>query len=135
MMQYLIVGQVAVRSGRGRAPRGPAERDLGERQDERDGQDEQEGEAAASRGGSRLSTTRRGRYSGSGRSADTWHSVQTHVRKTCLLISSRRSVHGMKASRPQRGQRSGRAPGGSVDGSHGILAGIEPMLARRSRFA
>jgi hypothetical protein len=30
----------------------------------------------------------------------------------------------MKASRPQRGQRSGRAPGGSVDGSHGILAGI-----------
>ena len=124
MMQHRIAGQVAVRSGPGRAARGRAEGDLGNREGERDGQDEQEGEAAASRGGSRLSTTGRGRYSGSGRSADTWHSVQTHVRKTCLLMSSRRSVHGMKASRPQRGQCSGRAPGGSVDGNHGILAGI-----------
>jgi len=64
----------------------------------------------------------------------TWHSVQTHVRRTCLLRSSRRSVQGMKASRPQRGQRSGRAPGGSVDGNHGIFAGMAGMIYRRPRF-
>ena len=49
---------------RGYAPRGRAERDLGEREGERDGQDEQdeqEGEAVAPRGGSRLSTAGRGR--------------------------------------------------------------------------
>jgi len=63
-------------------------------------------------------------YSGSGRSSITWHSVHTQVRSTCLLISSRRSVHAMNASCPHRGHRSARAPGGSVDGNQGIFAGI-----------
>jgi hypothetical protein len=43
---------------------------------------------------------------------------------TTLVWSSRRSVHGMKASFPQRGHRSGFAPGGSCDGSQGIFAVI-----------
>ena len=61
-------------------------------------------------------------YSGSGRSCVTWHSTQTQVRKTTFVRSSRRSVHGMKPALPQRGQRSGRAPGGSFEGSHGTFA-------------
>ena len=70
-------------------------------------------------------------YSGSGRSSVIWHSVQTHVRITILVWSSRRSVHGMNASRPHRGQRSGLAPGGSCDGNHGTFAGMRRSTASR----
>jgi hypothetical protein len=52
-------------------------------------------------------------YSGSGRSWVSWHSVQTQVRITTLVWSSRRNVHGMNAALPHRGHRSGLAPGGS----------------------
>jgi hypothetical protein len=55
--------------------------------------------------------------------------VQTHVRSTALVRSSRRNVHGMKAARPQRGQRSGLASGGSLEGNHGTFAVIAPMIA------
>jgi hypothetical protein len=70
-------------------------------------------------------------YSGSGRSSVTWHSAHTHVRSTCLVASSRRSVQGMNARRPQRGQRSGDAPAGIAEGSHGIFAGIAGNLTIR----
>jgi hypothetical protein len=46
------------------------------------------------------------------------------VRMTASVRASRRSVQGMSARRPHRGQRSGRAPGGRLAGSHGTLAGI-----------
>ena len=72
-----------------------------------------------------------GDHSGSGRSSVTWHSAHTHVRNTRLVASSRLSVHGMNARRPQRGQRSGWAPAGTADGSHGIFAGIAPELIIR----
>ena len=57
-----------------------------------------------------------------------WHSAQTHVRSTRFVSSSRRSVHGMNARRPHRGQRSGLAPAGMAEGSHGTLAGIGAEL-------
>jgi len=63
-------------------------------------------------------------YSGSGRSTSVWHSVHTQVLRIAFVALSRRSVQGMSAIRPQRGQRSGRAPGGRTDGSHGTLAGM-----------
>jgi hypothetical protein len=53
-----------------------------------------------------------------------WHSAHTQVRNTRLVASSRRRVHGMNAMRLQRGHRSGLAPAGTADGSHGIFAGI-----------
>ena len=61
-------------------------------------------------------------YSGSGRSWVSWHSVQTQVRSTTLVWSSRRSVQGMNAAFPQPGHRSGRAPAGTWDGSQGTFA-------------
>jgi hypothetical protein len=51
-----------------------------------------------------------------------WHSVQTQVRMTVLVWSSRRRVHGMNARFPHRGHRSGLAPGGNCDGNHGTFA-------------
>jgi hypothetical protein len=43
---------------------------------------------------------------------------------TALVWSSRRSVQGMNAAFPHRGHRSGFAPGGNREGSHGTLAVI-----------
>src|SRR5207249_10607963 len=73
-------------------------------------------------------------YSGSGRSTMIWHSVQTQVRRTAFVRSSRRSVQGTRACRPHRGQRSGRAPGGSVVGSHGTFRSEEHTSELQSRF-
>jgi len=69
------------------------------------------------------------RYSGSGRSSRAWHSVQTHVRSTCLVRESRRSVHGITADRPHRSHRSARVPGCRREGTQGIFAGIGAILA------
>src|SRR5688572_13323319 len=75
------------------------------------------------------------RYSGSGRSCVVWHSTHTHVRITTFVRSSRRSVHGMNAAFPQRGHRSGFAPAGSLDGNHGTLAGMAPIVSSRGTRA
>jgi hypothetical protein len=103
-----------------RSPRHPTQDDLGDHQHEDDTDQGQDRQRDAPAGG------RDGRQSPSGRSAVTWHSVQTQVRSTCLVCGSRRSVHGMKARRPQREHRSGRAPGGNVEGNHGTFAVIAP---------
>ena len=46
------------------------------------------------------------------------------MRKHGIPMPRYEVVQGMSAIRPQRGQRSGRAPGGRTDGSHGTLAGM-----------
>ena len=53
-----------------------------------------------------------------------WQDVQTHVRSTALVRSSRRNVHGINAGRPHRGHRSVVAPGGTAEGSQGTLAAM-----------
>ena len=58
--------------------------------------------------------------------------TEAQVRWTALVRSSRRRVQGMKARRAQRGQRSGLAPGGRCDGSHGTLAVIARILPHRA---
>jgi hypothetical protein len=50
--------------------------------------------------------------------------VQTHVRMTTFVRSSRRKVHGMNATFPHRGHRSAFTPAGNSDGNHGTFAGI-----------
>ena len=54
--------------------------------------------------------------------------MHTHVRSTAFVRSSRRRVQGIIAARPHRGQRSARAPGGTLDGNHGTFAPIRAII-------
>jgi len=61
MVQHRIADEVAVGPGPVGAAREGAQHDLGEREGEEDGEHDEEGKAATSRGGSRPATTGRGR--------------------------------------------------------------------------